>query len=231
VVAGVLFLKRPPTPATGDTPAVKQPIKSNSNPNAGNDSTENGNPIHPVNANPNPNVNPSSNPNNTNVNPAANPNAVIARPGSDEGAGPLRVSVLKFKNVGNDPNLSSLELGIGETALSEMGANAKGVRFIERANLDEDIAEIDRAGDVHFNPQEVAKLGRLQGAQVAVLGGFQKAGSQLRITARFVRVENGQILDSLTVTQPARNPLKAQDEVARGLTKKLVELAAKWGRP
>jgi hypothetical protein len=44
-----------------------------------------------------------------------------------------------------------------------------------------------------------------------------------------VRVENGEILDTLTVTRPAKDVFGAQDEVAAGLHRKLLALAALEG--
>jgi hypothetical protein len=46
------------------------------------------------------------------------------------------------------------------------------------------------------------------------------------LPARFVRVENGEIVDTLTVTRPVKDLFGAQDEVAKGLTQKLLALAA-----
>src|SRR6185503_5152321 len=125
------------------------------------------------------------------VAPKSNP--VTARPGEGSTDGPLRVAVLKFKNVGADGGLRALEEGIGETAVNAL-AGAKGVEVLERNDIDSDIGEIDRAGDFHFDKLSVAKLGQLKGVEYAVQGGFQRAGSKLRITARFVRVSDGEVV-------------------------------------
>jgi TolB-like protein/predicted Ser/Thr protein kinase len=140
--------------------------------------------------------------------------------------GPLRVAVLRFKNVGNDKALAMLELGIGETAVNAMADAGKGVQLVERTDIESDVGEIDRGKDDHFDKATVAEKGKLEGIQMAVQGGFQRAGKLVRITARFVRVENGEILDTLTITRPAKDVFGAQDDVARGLKDKLVALAA-----
>jgi eukaryotic-like serine/threonine-protein kinase len=162
------------------------------------------------------------------VKPAGN-NAVQGRPGQGKAEGPLRVAVFKFKNVGSDDSLKQLESGIGETAVTEMQGASKKVALIDRQDIESDITEIDRAGDFHFDAVSVAKLGELKGVEVAVQGGFQKAGNKLRITARFVRVETGEVLDTLSVTRNVKDVFKAQDEVAGSLRDKLVALAAKEG--
>jgi serine/threonine-protein kinase len=140
--------------------------------------------------------------------------------------GPLRVAVLKFKNVSADQKLSGLETGVGETALTRL-ATTPGVSVIERADLESDIGEIDKRGDVHFDPSTIARMGQLKGIEVAIQGGFQRAGKEVRITARLVKVENGEILDTLAVTHSTHDVFGAQDAVADGLYKKLKALAEK----
>ncbi len=140
--------------------------------------------------------------------------------------GPLRVAVLKFKNVGNDAKLAPLEAGVGETAVTKL-AGTKGVSLIERADLDSDIGELDKRGDVHFDAATVARAGQLKGIEVAVQGGFQRAGKEVRITARLVKVENGEILSTFAVTHSVHDLFGAQDALADGLLPKLKELARK----
>ncbi len=168
--------------------------------------------------------------------PAANPfptkprvdvpaTGVTTTPTAAKADGPLRVAVLKFKNVGADASLAMLELGIGETAVNAMAQTKGDVTLVERSDIESDVGEIDRANDEHFDKATLAQKGQLEGVQVAVQGGFQRAGNKVRITARFVRVANGEIVDTLTVTRPVRDLFGAQDEVARGLSHKLLALA------
>ena len=140
--------------------------------------------------------------------------------------GPLRVAVLKFKNVGADKELVGLELGIGETAVSAMSAAGGDVTLIERSDIESDIGELDRAKDEHFDKSTIADKGKLEGVQMAVQGGFQRAGKLVRITARFVRVENGEVVDTIMVTKSSKDLFGAQDAVALGLKQKLLALAA-----
>jgi serine/threonine-protein kinase len=158
-----------------------------------------------------------------------NAGQVLARPGQGVKEGPLRVAVLKFKNMSSDPELAMLEKGIAETAMNDLVGKIPNVTVLERNDLESDISEIDKAGDFHFDPLTVAKLGQLKGVEYAIQGGIQKWKGQMRITARFVRVENGEVLDTLTYTGRV-SPFKAQDEVAKGLEEKLRTLAKKEGR-
>jgi TolB-like protein len=141
--------------------------------------------------------------------------------------GPLRVAVLQFKNLSGDKALDELSLGIGETATTEMaGAKDGPVRqkravFVERTNLDVDIGEIDRAKDEHFDKATVAQLGKLEGVDVAVVGSYQKERGTLRVTARFVRVQTGEVIEVARIDGHKRQTLALQDELATQLSKHL----------
>ncbi len=132
--------------------------------------------------------------------------------------GPLRVAILKFQNVGKDPKLDQLAGGIGETAITDMLGVAPGrLALLERNDLESDIGELDRGKDDHFDKATVAQKGQLAGVHVAVQGGFQRAGKVVRVTARFVRVETGEIIDTLRHDGRARDALGLQDEIAKQL--------------
>jgi TolB-like protein len=167
--------------------------------------------------------------------PSRGPAVAIAtgsptRSGVGARSGPLRVAVLRFRNVGNDPTLVALEQGIGESALTLLAGASKDMSLVERADIDSEVKEIDRAGDFHFDRLTVAQAGRLQGIEYAVQGGFQKAGSQLRISARLVRVETGEIVDSASVTGAAAEVFEAQDAIATALRERLLALVAREKR-
>jgi len=62
---------------------------------------------------------------------------------------------------------------------------------------------------------------------VLVQGAFSRLDDQLRIVARFSRVENGVILDSLTLTAPAKSGAQIfalQDRVAAELRDRLAKI-------
>lgn len=136
---------------------------------------------------------------------------------------PLRTAILKFKNVGRVETLVALEQGIGETVMSTpLGSD---VKLFERYDIESEIGELDRIKDEHFDKLTVAQSGNLAGVQVVAQGAFQETGGKLRITARIVRVETGEVLDTVTVTGDSKAQLKLQDDIAAQLGKKLAALA------
>ncbi len=174
--------------------------------------------------------------NTANVVPAANapepPKTNVKR--VDESAaraattGPLRVAVLKFQNLSKDAAMEGMTLGIGETLVSKLAGTARGrAELIERADIDSDIGEIDRAKDEHFDTTTTVPAGKLEGVHVAVQGGFQRVGRNVRITARFVRVQTGEILDTLHVDGRKSEVFDMQDKLAVDMKAKLVALVDK----
>ena len=143
-----------------------------------------------------------------------------------EVAGPLRVAVLKFKNLGGEAKLNGLVEGIGETVIMRSPARPD-VTLVERNQVDQAIQEIDFGLTKYVDKKTAAALGQMAGVSVAVQGGFQTAGGQIRVNARLVRVATGEIVDSLVITQPESDLFAAQDAVAAELKRRLVTMAAR----
>jgi TolB-like protein len=154
------------------------------------------------------------------------------RPAALDKSGQLSVAVLKFNNISKDAALEGLSLGIGETVASAFGDQKDArLRLVERSDLESDIVEIDRGKDEHFDKASVAQLGKLVGVHVAVQGAFQRVGTTLRITARFVRVETAEILDSVKVEGRVKDQFDLQDKMAKELRGHLLALLDKERPP
>ncbi len=111
--------------------------------------------------------------------------------------GPIRVCVLPFKNLTEDPGLD-LRQALAELVTSDL-AGAQGIRIIERPQVETQIHWIEFEQTQYVDPKTRTELGKLLGAEVAVLGGYQRLGETLRIYARFVDTETGEVLHGLKV--------------------------------
>lgn len=153
--------------------------------------------------------------------PTANATPVAALPRT----GPIRISVLPFKNVGKDVSLEYLSGGLAETVTTDFGSYPD-LQLVERFQLEN--KELDRAGLVqldilgeiefaqgkYVDKKTAAALGKIRGTEVLLVGAFQKAGPKLRATGRFVDVETGEILYTFKVEKNASQPFELQDDVA-----------------
>ncbi len=121
------------------------------------------------------------------------------------------IAVMPFKNLNNEQSLEWLKAGVAETMISDLRKAGKPV--VERDQLDKAMAELALQGVKGTEDSQAAKLGKMVGAKTVVVGGFQKAGKDVRITARFVVVETGVVQETAKATGPLTNIFALQDEI------------------
>lgn len=140
--------------------------------------------------------------------------------------GPIRLTVLPFKNVSADATIKHLEEGLAESITTDFSGE-ESIRLIERGQIGQNLAEIDFGKGEYVDKATRAEIGKINGAEVAVLGGYQRAGNTLRANARFVNVETGEVLHAVKVEKPADQLLDLQDAVAAELKSALPSLKSK----
>jgi serine/threonine protein kinase/TolB-like protein len=140
-------------------------------------------------------------------------------------SGPLRVAVVQFKNLGGDKDLEFLSEGIGDTIATQLGRQHDRVRLVERNQVEKALKEIDLGQTKYADKQTAAALGRVTGAELVILGGFQRTEGQIRVSVRFVGAESGEVIDSFDLTRPASGLLGVEDAVAAELPPRLLAQA------
>jgi TolB-like protein len=145
------------------------------------------------------------------------------------------VAVMPFKDLSGAS--SSIGEAIRETVTTDL-KEVSGLRVIERSNIDKILSEQNlQAKKTDLDPLSTVKVGKLLGASLIVAGAYQKASSSVRLTARFVDVETGEIRGTAKVDGAQSDFLKLQDKItsellrSAGLEPKKVELFAKRTRP
>lgn len=114
------------------------------------------------------------------------------------------IAVSDFQNVNNDPDVTWLAAGIAETLSNDLRALR-------------DLSVIDRAG----LPESARRAG-LEAARAAsldwlVVGGYQRAGDRLRITARVLDVQTGETIAQAKADGRVDDAFAVQDAVIRQL--------------
>lgn len=127
------------------------------------------------------------------------------------------LAVMPFQNLNQDASIDWLRRGIPETMVADLRDAKRAV--VERDQLDRALAEIALQGDKLSDESRAARAGRLVGAAAVVVGGYQRAGSELRITARLVTVETGVVEQTAKVTGPLERVFALQDQVVAQLLK------------
>jgi TolB-like protein len=126
------------------------------------------------------------------------------------------VAVMPFKD------LSGGKGQVGEAIRETVTSDLKdvGLKVVERGNIDKVIAEQNLQGKKNdLGMAESIRVGTLLGATMIVAGAYQKASSQVRVTARFVDVATGEIKGSAKVDGSTSDFLSLQDKITAELCK------------
>ncbi len=112
------------------------------------------------------------------------------------------VAVLRFENGGSfgpeREDFGALEVGLQQVLITELTQNS-GLRVVERSTLNEILAEQDLAVRGHVDPQTAARIGRLVGARYTITGQFMDNWGEMRLDARIIDGETGEILTAQQV--------------------------------
>lgn len=122
---------------------------------------------------------------------------------------------MPFKNVNRAKDIAWLEVGVAETMVSDL--RRAGQKVVERDQLNLALTEIALQQEKASDASTAARLGKMVGAKTVVVGGFQRANKRLRITARFVDVETGEIRDTAKVTGALTEIFSLQDQIVERL--------------
>jgi TolB-like protein len=121
------------------------------------------------------------------------------------------VAVMPFSD------LSSSSGTIGEAIRETVTTDLKdvgGLRVIERARIDQVLAEQKlQESRADLDAASSARVGKLLGATLIVTGAYQKVAANVRLTARFVKVETGEIVGTAKVDGKVAEFLSLQDRV------------------
>ncbi len=120
------------------------------------------------------------------------------------------IAVLPFADLSPDRSSAYLGDGVAETLISAL-SKVPGLTVSARTS----------AFSVRDKENDLRAIGKLLGVSAVLTGSIQRAGDQLRITARAVRIANDSILWSQTFDRPAAEIFAMQDEVARAVVSAL----------
>ncbi len=168
----------------------------------------------------------------TSPKPPESPSAPLPPPLVRTSTGPLRVAVLKFRNLAQDAELGVLCEGLGEVLIDTFVSSPavrKRVKLLERNQFDEqNLKELVRGKEDYIDKSTAAKLGKVLGAEVVVQGSFERQGKLLRVVTRMTSLADGEVLDSSSEVVPYVTPsdkLRAAEIVADKLRGRVIAIA------
>ncbi|PIQ23979.1 hypothetical protein COW36_05525 [bacterium (Candidatus Blackallbacteria) CG17_big_fil_post_rev_8_21_14_2_50_48_46] len=132
----------------------------------------------------------------------------------------LSIAVLPFENLTRLSEDEWMGLSLAESLAGSL-ARLPTLQVIERSQIKRILQEQSFSQSALADSSQAPSLGKLVGARRMVLGNFQKVGERLRIQARMIAVETGQILPEsvIQVEGQVRDILDLQDHLAQKLLK------------
>jgi TolB-like protein len=128
-------------------------------------------------------------------------------------AKPSTVAVMPFRDLAADSKF--IGEAIRETVMSDL-RQLGGLRVVERASLDRVLAE-QKLAQKDLEVGDAVRVGKVLGAQLMVVGAYQKLAPQVRLTARFIKVETSEVIGTAKVDGSQREFLRLQDRVTSAL--------------
>lgn len=118
-----------------------------------------------------------------------------AKEAADKG---IRLAIMDFEGAELHPDMKYLSKGIPE-AMTTVFAKQSDLVLIERLQKEKIMTELNLAESRYTDPDAVVKLGKILGANYMVVGSFQRRGRKIRLMARRVKVETGEIFEAADV--------------------------------
>lgn len=136
-----------------------------------------------------------------------------AKEAADKG---VRLAIMDFEGSEMHPDMKYLSKGVPES-LTTVFAKKSDLVLIERLQRDKIMAELNLAESKYADPDAVVKIGKLLGANYMVVGSFQKRGRKIRLMARRVKVETGEIFEAADVIGPEDDLFELEDALGAKL--------------
>ena len=135
------------------------------------------------------------------------------------------IAVITFTNITREPADEWIGSGIAETVSSDL-KSIHGVTVIGRERIFDALRNLQAGEAQALDDRFAIEIGRGLGARWIVAGGYQRFGTQIRITARFVEVTTGVVLRNVKIDGALADIFTLQDRIVFELTQGLhVELA------
>lgn len=134
------------------------------------------------------------------------------------------VAILYF-DYEKDDELAVLKKGLTQMLISDLAGHEK-VTLVERARLQDVLAELQLAQSNKTDPQTAVKVGKLLGARYIVVGGYFQVLGQLQVTARLVEVETSKTLAGLQARGKPDDFFALEQDLSAQLAKALTDKVA-----
>ncbi|MBO0721517.1 MAG: protein kinase [Blastocatellia bacterium] len=130
------------------------------------------------------------------------------------------IAVMSFNNVTKNSDDRWIGTGIAETVTADL-KKIEGITVIGRERVYELLRRWSVEQDEEIDETLATSIGREIGARWIVCGGYQKIGEMLRITARFVEVDTGEVIKTVKIDGQMKEIFDLQDKIVYELSRDL----------
>lgn len=134
----------------------------------------------------------------------------------------ITLVILPFKNITQQTEDQWLQESFSENLTLGLG-NTTNLKLVERSDLQRILKEQSFAQSAYVDVDSAPKVGKMLGAKYAVLGSYQRVGSQILVNVKVVDTETGAIVaGTLTQVKGEYSQLfDLQEQLAERLMQKL----------
>lgn len=123
------------------------------------------------------------------------------------------VAVLYFDVPEKSDDLAAFRKGLAEMLITDLVQGAQ-LTVVERARLEEVLAELNLHGSGKVDPATAQKVGKLLGAAYQVMGSIVPLGPRLTFEVKVIRVDTGQVIKATRELAKPDDVFEAEQKLA-----------------
>jgi non-specific serine/threonine protein kinase len=130
------------------------------------------------------------------------------------------LAVMNFSNITRNPADDWLGVGFAETVTADL-KKIEGLNVIGRERIYEVLRRWNISSENEIDTTVAASIGREVGARWIITGGYQRIGEMLRITARAVDIETGEVYKTVKIDGQMKDIFDLQDKIVLEMSRDL----------
>ena len=137
-------------------------------------------------------------------------------PAASWASGGLSLAVSPFANKTGDARFDAVSKGLADMLTTDLSVSAE-LRLVERERIAAVLAELKLGTSKFIDPKTAQRAGKLLGAELMLVGAITAWTPTLRLDARIVNVESGEVMVAASAAGPQAKFFAVEAELARKL--------------
>ena len=142
--------------------------------------------------------------------------ATQVAPATSWASGGLSLAVSPFANKTGDTRFDAVSKGLADMLTTDLSVSTE-LRLVERERIAAVLAELKLGTSTFIDPKTAQRAGKLLGAELMLVGAITAWAPTLRLDARIVNVESGEVMVAASAAGPQAKFFAVEAELARKL--------------